>query len=152
MFSKNIVSSTLAIAILIVCIDQGDIFLRAEIDSIPNYFCVLNFGTSGCFVFVWFVFGLSFLLVVISLVGSAIRCWNCNSRFNSGCADTFNNATIGYLTECLPTISLPNIQTVTQCRKIKHKGKQSALPNYKKRKITNVWLFPISRSLSLRKQ
>lgn len=41
MFSKNIVSSALAIAILIVCIDQGDIFLRAEIDSIPNYFCVL---------------------------------------------------------------------------------------------------------------
>lgn len=77
-------------------------------------------------------FGLWYLLVVISPVGLAIRCWNCNSKFNSGCADPFNNSTIGYLTECLPTISLPNIQTVTQCRKIKHKGKQSTLSDYRK--------------------
>lgn len=63
-----------------------------------------------------------YAVIIFRFVGSAIRCWNCSSKFNSGCADPFNNSTMGFLQECLTTISLPNIQTVTQCRKIKHKG------------------------------
>lgn len=116
MFPKNVVSAALAIAILVVCIDQGEIFVqflnRPESPNPRKFFF--------CSFFVWDIYSWLF-----PIVGLAIRCWNCNSRFNSGCADPFNNSTIGYLSECLPTFSLPNIQTVSQCRKIKHKGEQS---------------------------
>jgi len=61
------------------------------------------------------------LFAVVALIvcidqGFALKCWQCNSRHNSDCADPFNNRSLGYATDCIPIVG-----QLAQCRKIVHK-------------------------------
>lgn len=62
-------------------------------------------------------------LIVLSIAhrGTAIMCWECNSRYDPDCRDPFNNRSIA-LADCdQRTYSLAPLEKATICRKIVQK-------------------------------
>lgn len=57
-----------------------------------------------------------FLLLVLSVTGEAIKCWDCDSNLDLSCGDPFSNATVIH-TDC-NRVSNGHFVNSYRCRKI----------------------------------